>query len=308
MAEAEGDTQAAQDGPSSPEVKAPTTEEPAASTTEPKETKASAPYDDLLAALPDLLKEADYNEVYGVELDSSGDVKTSIILQKFLRANANDLTKAKEQLLDTLKWRKQFNPLACKDEAFSKERFENLGFVIQSSGVPGSPNAKDVITFNVYGGVKDNKVTFEDIPSFIRWRVGLMELGLSKLNLSSASEPIPAYGLGPDPYQGIQVHDYLNVSFLRQDPYVKKASKAAIDTFSKYYPETLRRKFFVNVPAVMGWVFSAIKLVLSKETVQKFTVLSYGNQLVSELGKDIPKVYGGEKGELKVEGEGMKLE
>lgn len=270
-------------------------------------SKASTPYDELLAALPDLLKQADYHEVYGITLDASGDVRTSIILQKFLRANANDLVKAEEQLLETLKWRKQFDPLSCKNEVFSKERFDGLGYVIESTGVTGSTNSKDVVTFNIYGGVKNNKLTFQDIPGFIRWRVGLMELGLSKLDIASATEPIPAYGEGPDPYQGIQVHDYLNVSFLRQDPYVKKASKAAIDTFSKYYPETLSRKFFVNVPAVMGWLFSAFKLVLSKETVKKFTVLSYGDQLVTELGKDIPKVYGGEKGELQTIGEALQL-
>jgi len=42
-------------------------------------------------------------------------------------------------------------------------------------------------------------------PSFLRWRVGLMEKSVQKLNLSSASKPIPNFGEGPDPYQGFQV-------------------------------------------------------------------------------------------------------
>lgn len=76
----------------------------------------------------------------------------------------------------------------------------------------------------------------------------------------------------------------------------------------RYYPETLSRKFFVNVPVIMGWLYQATKLVVAKETAKKFTVLSYGNQLAVELGKGVPKAYGGEAEELSVVGEGMRLE
>ena len=55
------------------------------------------------------------------------------------------------------------------------------------------------------------------LPSFLKWRVGLMERSIQKLNLAAAKEPIPDHGQGPDPYQGFQVHDYLQVSFIRQD-------------------------------------------------------------------------------------------
>lgn len=128
-----------------------------------------------------------------------------------------------------------------------------------------------------------------------------MELGLrqSYLNLKNASKPIPDYNCGPDPYQGIQVHDYLSVSFLRMDPYAKAASKKTIEIFQQYYPEMLSRKFFVNVPVIMGWMFNAMKLVLAKETVKKFTVLSYGQQLAIELDENVPTEYGGNGGQLK---------
>lgn len=89
---------------------------------------------------------------------------------------------------------------------------------------------------------------------------------------------------------------------------VKAASKKTIETLGRYYPETLSRKFFVNVPIVMGWFYQAVKLVVAKETVKKFTVLSYGNQLATELGPGIPTVYGGTSGELKEIGEGVKVE
>ncbi|KAL0264194.1 Non-classical phosphatidylinositol transfer protein (PITP) [Diplodia seriata] len=262
----------------------------------------------LLAALPELITEASgHSEVYGINLDPAGPFHTKLILQKFLRANANDIGKAKSQLGETLKWRNTFKPLAALEETFTKDRYEGLGYVIEAEGVPGSPNKKDIITFNIYGAVKDNKATFGDVEAFLRWRVALMELGIKKLNLASATEPIPDYGAGPDPYQGIQVHDYLSVSFIRQDPNVKAASRRTIDLFSKVYPETLSRKFFVNVPAIMGWMFQAFKLILSKETIRKFTVLAYGNQLAGELGTNVPEAYGGKTGGLETIGEQTKF-
>ncbi|KAB2579956.1 Cellular retinaldehyde-binding/triple function [Lasiodiplodia theobromae] len=266
------------------------------------------PINKLLKALPDLITGADgYNEVYGIHLDPTGPFHTKLILQKFLRANANDVDKAKNQLAETLKWRGSFKPLAALDEAFAKDRYEGLGYVIEAEGVPESPNKKDIITFNIYGAVKDNKATFGDVEAFLRWRVALMEMGIKKLNLANATQPIPDYGNGPDPYQGIQVHDYLSVSFIRQDPNVKAASRRTIDLFSKVYPETLSRKFFVNVPVVMGWMFQTFKLILPKETTRKFTVLSYGNQLASELGPNVPEVYGGKTGGLETIGEQTKF-
>lgn len=97
----------------------------------------------------------------------------------------------------------------------------------------------------------------------------------------------------------VQVHDYLNVSFLRMDPSIRAASKETIQTFSMAYPELLREKFFVNVPLVMGWVFAAMKLFLSPATIKKFHPLSYSSSLAGELpgwGDQLPATYGG-KGE-----------
>lgn len=99
-----------------------------------------------------------------------------------------------------------------------------------------------------------------------------MELSVKELNLQSATEKIPENG--PDPYRMIQVHDYLNVSFLRADPAVKSASKQTIQILSMAYPELLKEKFFVNVPLIMGWMFTAMKVFLSPETVKKFHPLS----------------------------------
>lgn len=126
-----------------------------------------------------------------------------------------------------------------------------------------------------------------------------MELSLKELDLPSATTPIPEEGT--DPYRMIQVHDYLNVSFLRMDPSTRAASKETIQTFGMAYPELLKEKFFVNVPLVMGWVFTGMKVFLSAETVKKFHPLSYGSNLAGELpgfGPELPVAYGGKGGDV----------
>lgn len=121
-----------------------------------------------------------------------------------------------------------------------------------------------------------------------------MEISVRELDLASAAVPIPADGV--DQYRMVQVHDYLNISFLRMDPTAKAASKKAIEVFGLAYPELLKEKFFVNVPLVMGWVFTAMKVFLAPETVKKFHPLSYGSSLAGELkdfGSELPEAYGG---------------
>ncbi|KAL5115768.1 Non-classical phosphatidylinositol transfer protein (PITP) [Pleosporales sp. CAS-2024a] len=251
------------------------------------ETAPDHPLTKFYDVFEDVVKEAQYDEVFGVHLTKHDSFHTRLVLQKFLRANQNDVAKARQQLLDTLKWRKEFDPRKAAGETFDKTRFGGLGYVLEVKGVPDSKNAKDIATFNIYGAVQDKKATFGDLQGFLRWRVGLMEKSVQKLNLASATAPIPDFGQGPDPYQGFQIHDYLQVSFLRQDPAVKAATAKTIEVLGRYYPETLSRKFFVNVPVIMGWMYTAAKLIVAKETAKKFAVLSYGNQLAGELGNEV---------------------
>jgi hypothetical protein len=149
------------------------------------------------------------------------------------------------------------------------------------------------------------------IPSrFVKWRAALMELAVQDLRLKDATEVID-YDGEKDPYQMIQVHDYLNVKFFRVDPSVRAATKKTIDTFSTAYPELLREKFFVNVPSIMGWMFSAMKLFLSRNTTRKFHPISNGANLAREfpasIADKIPKTYGGKGPELKDEARTVQL-
>ena len=122
-----------------------------------------------------------------------------------------------------------------------------------------------------------------------------MELAVKDLKMDQATSVIDYEG--EDPYQMIQVHDYLNVSFLRMNPSVKAATKKTIDVFATAYPELLREKFFVNVPSIMGWMFAAIKVFLSKNTTRKFHPISNGANLAREfppaVKEQFPKIYGG---------------
>jgi phosphatidylinositol transfer protein SFH5 len=302
-------------------------------TTSTEAAKPQTPIDILHAALPSLLAEASHTEMWGVELNSDtlSHAPTQIVLQKFLNANNQDVEKAKEQLLAALKWRGKVNPLGLMKQEFDGAKFGGLGYVTvyDVDAKDGAGKGKKIISWNVYGGVKDIKATFGDVeeyasllplrsPSsptiltlhrFIKWRTALMELSILPLDLPHATGPLDPGK--PDPYQITQVHDYLSVSFLRMDPHIKAASKEVISVFSTAYPELLSTKYFVNVPAIMGWVFSAMKLFLSKETLRKFHPLAWGSSLAGDIGgavgEKLPKAYGGKGAELVEVGDAVKL-
>lgn len=93
-----------------------------------------------------------------------------------------------------------------------------------------------------------------------------MELAVQELSLSTATSPITSDS-DADPFKMFQVHDYKGVSFLRQAPQVKAASTETIRVFATAYPELLKEKFFVNVPALMGFMYSFMKLFVAARTI-----------------------------------------
>ena len=130
-----------------------------------------------------------------------------------------------------------------------------------------------------------------------------MELALRSLEIDQATKPIT---VGYDPYKIIQVHDYKSISFLRQSPVVKAASTETIKVFAQNYPELLKEKFFVNVPAFMGFIYAFMKLFVAQKTIKKFHPMSNGAGLAKELtyskvkglGEMLPKEYGGKGTDL----------
>lgn len=114
------------------------------------------------ARLGDILQQAGHGEMWGVELSTDAShAPSQVVLQKFLRANNGDLAGAEKQLAAALAWRKEWQPAALVGEAHSKKKFDGLGFVTKHRDEAGKDT---VITWNIYGSVKDNKATFGDIP------------------------------------------------------------------------------------------------------------------------------------------------
>ncbi|GKT46065.1 phosphatidylinositol transfer protein sfh5 [Colletotrichum spaethianum] len=268
--------------------------------------KTQTPLTSLFDKLPGILSEARHNEMWGVQLSNSTHVPTTVVLQKFLRANDDDVSKAADQLQKALIWRRDTNPGKLLDDvSFDNKKFGELGYVTTHKDAQGK---EMIITWNIYGAVKDKKATFGNVDEFIKWRAALMELSVRKLSLDKVQTAIPDGG--EDPYQMIQVHDYLNVSFLRMDPAVKAASSETIKVFAMAYPELLVHKYFVNIPALMGWVFKGMKVFLAPKTIAKFHPLGYGTELAADLPayKDsLPKDYGGNGESIKITGQTVKL-
>ncbi|GAA6022961.1 hypothetical protein JCM10207_007730 [Rhodosporidiobolus poonsookiae] len=284
--------------------------------------------------LPLLLDTAGHNRLWGLTLSappaaspdapaSQPDFQTLLVLQKYLRSTQGDLDKAAAALGESLRWRRDFFGSSDYEGPEGKgkvaedardPRFEGLGRVTK---LRFEGEEEVVCTWNIYGAAKGNlKGVFGDLDKFLHWRVTLMERSIAAtlapvLEGRDDAASIPDYGEGADPYQGYQVHDYMDISFLRMDPDVKAASGKTIELMGKHYPEWLSRKFFVSVPLLMSWVFQAVRLVISAETARKFTVVSYKANLAAELdgaagsklGKvdraSVPKEYGGT-------GEGLK--
>ncbi|KAL3434964.1 phosphatidylinositol transfer protein sfh5 [Aspergillus tetrazonus] len=251
--------------------------------------------------LPTILSNTGHQEMWGVPLKHEAtDIPTINVLIKFLRANAGDLKAAEDQLSKALTWRKENDPIALADaskNSYDASKFKGLGYLTtyQREG-----KGDLVVTWNIYGAVKKFDETFGDITEFIKWRAALMELAVQELKLDQATSVIDYNG--EDPYQMIQVHDYLNVSFLRMNPNVKAATKKTIDVFSTAYPELLREKFFVNVPAIMGWMFAVMKVFVNQNTARKFHPISNGANLAKEfpasVAEKFPKAYGGSAPDL----------
>ncbi len=129
---------------------------------EEKKTLVTTPLQQLLADLPSIIKQAEHGEIWGVKLGDGSHVPTTIVLEKFLRANTRDVTKAKAQLIEALKWRKKIDPAKLLNEVeFDKSKFGDLGYVTVYPQTDS--HAKEIVTWNIYGAVKDNKATFGNV-------------------------------------------------------------------------------------------------------------------------------------------------
>jgi len=235
-------------------------------------------------AFPDDIqtKETPIN-IWGVTINPTKpkDSKVSVVLMKFLRARNLSISEAKDMLVNTLRWRKQFDIEAALKEEFPADIFGQLGHLC------GRDKEGRPVIYNVYGAVKDNKTVFGDLQRFIRWRVALMERSVALLDFREID-------------QTLQIHDYEGVSLTSRDSHAKAAATEATNIFQSHYPELLYRKFFINVPTVLNWLFWFFKGFLSPKTIAKMTVVGTSHHAIKKAllplidAKELPKKYGGE--------------
>ncbi|TFK81322.1 CRAL/TRIO domain-containing protein [Polyporus arcularius HHB13444] len=219
--------------------------------------------------------------LWGVELSTIPNAKASVILAKFLRARSLNVQQAADMLVATLKWRDEFKIDEIMQEKFDPEVFGKLG-VVYGKDKEGHP-----VTYNLYGAVKDLKAVFGDVQKFLRWRVQFMEESIKLLDFETVD-------------QMVQIHDYEGVSLTQRDAQQKAAAKEATSIFQNHYPEFLSRKYFINVPTLLTWIFWLFKPLLSAATLAKMSVVGSGAKtLRAELSQvipvsELPKRYGGE--------------
>lgn len=149
-----------------PQTSPPAAAEAAAAPAPPLATETagpSAPETPLIklnGRLSDITAKAAHSEMWGVQLSNIDHVPTKVVLQKFLRANNGDVAAAEQQLVSALEWRKKMQPASLITQTFDKKKFQDLGFVTIHKADDGK---EIIITWNIYGAVKDNKATFGNV-------------------------------------------------------------------------------------------------------------------------------------------------
>jgi phosphatidylinositol transfer protein SFH5 len=110
-------------------------------------------------------QEHQHGEIWGVTLaDPEKHIASQIVFQKYLNANDGNITAAKDQLMKTLTWRAEKQPLDLVKKQFPKDKFEGLGYVTRYTSESSSgPESQDIFTWNIYGIVKDFEKTFGDL-------------------------------------------------------------------------------------------------------------------------------------------------
>lgn len=131
---------------------------------EERQAAPQTPLATLSGRLPALVQQADHSEMWGVELSADAvAAPVQVVLQKFLRANAGDAAAAERQLVEALRWRRAVKPRELVHDAFDRRKFGDLGYVTTHRDAAGR---ETVITWNIYGAVKDNKATFGDVKEY----------------------------------------------------------------------------------------------------------------------------------------------
>ncbi|RRT32757.1 hypothetical protein B296_00055114 [Ensete ventricosum] len=160
---------------------------------------------------------------------SGGDERADVVLLKFLRARDFDAGQAHAMLLQCAEWRREFGADGLADE-------ELVGFK-EMEGVVAYMHGWDrrghPVCYNAYGVFKDKSMydrilgDAEKLQRFLRWRVQVMERGVSLLQLRPGG-----------------INSIIQVTDLKDMPKreLRAASKHILSLFQDNYPEMVARK------------------------------------------------------------------
>ncbi|KAJ8505814.1 hypothetical protein OPV22_006700 [Ensete ventricosum] len=195
---------------------------------------------------------------------SGGDERADVVLLKFLRARDFDAGQAHAMLLQCAEWRREFGADGLADE-------ELVGFK-EMEGVVAYMHGWDrrghPVCYNAYGVFKDKSMydrilgDAEKLQRFLRWRVQVMERGVSLLQLRPGG-----------------INSIIQVTDLKDMPKreLRAASKHILSLFQDNYPEMVARKVFINVPWYFSVLYAMISPFLTDRTKSKFVIAREGN-------------------------------
>ncbi|XP_043692953.1 patellin-4-like [Telopea speciosissima] len=177
--------------------------------------------------------------LWGVPLlPSEGHDGTDIILLKFLKAKDFKVSEAFEMLRKTLIWRKEF-----KTDGILEEKFDSQFEDSRLSYFCGTDRDGRPLLYNYVGVYKDRdlyKKTFgteAKHETYVRWRIQVMERGLQKLSFKPG---------GADSI--ISIMDMKDSPGPRAIKELRFLGNKVIWMMNDFYPETIRRFIFLNVP------------------------------------------------------------
>ena len=157
-----------------------------------------------------------------------GDERADVILLKFLRARDFNSTHAHEMLLRCLEWRRDFSADEILEEDLGFKELEGVVAYLHGKDTEGHP-----VCYNAYGVFKDKELydrVFGDeerLNRFLRWRVQIMEKGISLLQFKPGG-----------------VNSIIQVTDLKDMPKreLRVASNQILSLFQDNYPELVARK------------------------------------------------------------------
>jgi len=184
--------------------------------------------------------------------------KDTARLIKFLRARDYDLEKAYEQLINCLKWRREFKPEQIKEEDIKNQLSSGKVFWLPIKDKQGRP----VMVF--FGGLHDPNCNLEELKKYV---VYIIESEYSKATPGSD-------------WQYLLIYD--RVGFTRSN-FDKDGLRDVTVMLSNYYPEILGEVLIANTNWLFWIIFEIVKIFFDAKTKQKMKIL--GNDIKSDLLK-----------------------